>query len=183
MKIKIIGSRPKKMTLISKLICWYENKTNRWDFYKYVVFGKYEKKDISHIIYLIDDTVYEAVREGFLSCKYEDWLKENHRVWEQDIVKRYFFSEERCVRFEDDCKAFVVKKTKYGTLTLVGIIINDKTDLTWFADGTKRVICSEVAIYLLKDYIGALTKPADYYTPLDIIKLLKMEYVFNGENF
>jgi len=132
---------------------------------------KYEHTDYHHSVVIINDSVYEAVGQGFRKVPLADWSKKNIIINHCDPTIKFNISEEDQKRVLNMADMLAFEKVPYGTMTLLGIIINDFTGWTWFADGQKTLICSEAVYTLFEEWLPPLTEPIDFISPKDIERL------------
>ena len=151
MDIRVCNTIAKKPSWISKIIKWWE------------------KTPYSHTMVIINDTVYEAVKNGFLPMPLDEWLKEDKILMECDCVRKFNISNDKQEEILN--KAETMVGTKYGTMTLLGCALNDLFGISWFADGRKTLICSESVYYLFEEFLPPINELPDFVSPKDIEKL------------
>lgn len=151
MRIIVCNSIPKKPSWVSKIIKWWE------------------KVEYSHTLVIIENTVYEAGKHGFLPYPISKWEQDNNILMQCNCVAKFNLSATE--QFEILDAAIEMVGTRYGFTTLLGCAFNDMFGLKWFADGRKSMICSESIYYLFKKWLPEINEPADFVSPKDIERL------------
>lgn len=129
------------------------------------VIRKNQKTEFSHTyILLANSQVFEANGQGVILSNYDHWKKTHVVIFEFELE----ISEERYQELIN----FVNKHlgTSYGYLQLLWIFLGIDS---WFDNGSKYFICSELTLVALKDKLGVPHGRHDGITPKDVLVLVK----------
>jgi len=138
----------------------------------------YTNFDSSHVAMEVNDYVYESTTPNVTKTEYKKFLKTNRIVHNINLDEVYpYLTEIDNYTVEKLAEKFLNKR--YGYLTLLGIMLNDALNITWFADGHKSFICSEFVTVLLNSVIPdelPIRKIPDFVTPKDLYKILNKHH-------